>query len=199
MSDCPEFTAFCDSGGNAAAVAFLEELCDLEWSGKTRTDRITISDSHRHDACNYTHSGTVVIDGTEYGFVIDNGNWNGTVVREWGLAEDVGIYQPPKPAIYTFVPANDTLKEDALGLWLIYLSWHKEDWFQDKVRGYNYDRHFAPGGKTENYYRDWASKKGMKIVTQEEADLIIKRPKRDLLAIKTIAKAFSGDATGEAL
>lgn len=190
MADCQAFIDFCAKAGNDVAVSFLEELCDLEWSSDRKSDRITISDSYRHDTCNYTHSGTVTIDGIEYGFVIDNGNWNGTVVREWGLAEDVGIYEPPKPTIYTFVPTNDTLKEDRPGLWGVYLAWRKEAWFQDKERGYNYDRHFAPGGKTETYYRDWASKKGLKIATQGEAEEIINRPKRDLLPMEAVVGAL---------
>lgn len=190
MSDCSKFTAFCAKAGDDVAISFLEELGYLEWSGEMKNDRIKLSVKHRHDACNYTHSGTVTIEGVEYGFVIDNGNWNGTVVREWGLAEDVGAYQPPEPTIYTFIPTSGTLKEDAPGLWGVYLMWRKEAWFKDKERGYNYDRHFHPGGKTENHYRDWAAKKGMKIATQGEADLIINRSKRDLLPIETIMATF---------
>jgi hypothetical protein len=34
-------------------------------------------------------------------------------------------------------------------------------WFKDKEMGYNYDSHFAPGGKTEAYYRDWADSLGL--------------------------------------
>jgi hypothetical protein len=30
-------------------------------------------------------------------------------------------------------------------------------------RSYNYDRHFQPGGKIENHYRDKADKRGLRI------------------------------------
>ena len=173
-----------------AAVEFLEEFCDLAWSQTKKNDRITISNAHMHDAVNHTYSGTLLHDGIEYGFIIDNGNWNGTVVREWGPADDVGTYEPPKPTLYTFVPTHGTMKEDAPFMFAVYLSWRKTKWFQDKEHGYNYDKHFAPGGKTESYYRDWAANKGMKIVTQEEADEIINRPKRDLVPMRELVEAM---------
>jgi len=37
-----------------------------------------------------------------------------------------------------------------------------------ELRAYHYDRHFAPGGKTESHYREWAASKGMKIEMVEE-------------------------------
>lgn len=194
--DCKAFTDFCRHKGNDVAINFLEELCDMEWAEDQKRGSICISSTHRHDACNYTHSGTVSIDGIEYGFVIDNGNWNGTVVREWGPADEVGAYDPPNPTVYTFVPTNGTLKEDSPGLWGVYLAWREAVWFKDKERGYNYDRHFAPGVKTEGYYRDWAAAKGLKIVSQDEADEIIARPKRNLVSVEAILDAL-GTATGE--
>lgn len=184
--DHKAFEAFCRDKGNDVAVEFLEELADLTWSQKTKNDRITISSTHQHNACNHTHSGTVVIDGAEYGFVIESGDWNGTVVREWGPADDVGAYDPPPKTIFTFVPTNGTLKEDSTGMWKGYLAWRKMPWFQDKERGYNYDRYFAPGGKTEGYYREWATKKGLRIVSQEEADEIINRPVRNLIPLSDL-------------
>ena len=63
-------------------------------------------------------------------------------------------------------------------MWTVYLCWKKEEWFKEKVSAYNYDKHFSPGTKTENYYRDWASKKGLKIATNEYAEEIINRPKK---------------------
>lgn len=191
MSDCKAFVDFCATSGDAVAAEFLEELCNMEWSRDTKSPRIRISSSHQHNACNYTHSGTVTIDGVEYGFIIDNGDWNGTVVREWGLADDVGSYEPPRPTIYTFVPTDDALKDDKPGLWLVYLHWREQPWFQEKERGYNYDRHFAPGGKTETYYHEWAASKGMKIASSEAAQEIIDRPKRDLIPVEDVAAGLA--------
>ena len=140
----------------------LTRICEAHWykSGSG----VKFIDIHQHDACNHTLSGTIDVGGVEYGFIIDNGNWAGTVVRAWGDPEDVGVYDPgPPPEMATFVPVDDSLSETSPGLFNVYLAWRKESWFVEKERGYNYDRHFAPGGKTESYYRDWAAKKGMKI------------------------------------
>lgn len=197
MSDCKAFLAFCERVGDDVATSFLQELCDMEWHGDKKSGDISISSSHRHDMVNFTHSGTFTHDGVEYGFVIDNGNWNGTVVREWGPADDVAEYEPPKPTYWTFVPSDPSMKEDRPFMWEVYLAWRKTEWFNEKVRGYNYDKHFAPGGKTETYYREWAAKKGMKIETQEYADEMIARPKRDLIPLADIeaASAEKGDRT----
>lgn len=189
--DCKPFREFCEKFGDDVAAVFLETLCDLGWNSERDSDGIHISSSYQHDAANYTYSGIFTHEGVEYGFIIDNGNENGTVVREWGFAADVGEYKPPKPTIYTFVPNNDMLKEDQPGLWGVYLEWRKAAWFQEKERGYNYDRHFAPGGKTESHYRDWAASKGMKIVSRETAQEIVDRPKRDLVPVAEIAAALA--------
>lgn len=194
MSDCKAFTEWCERVGDDVANSFLERLCDMEWNGCEAVDGISISSTHRHDAINCTHSGTFTHGGTEYGFVIDNGNWAGTVVREWGMADDVGLYEPPKPTIWTFVPQNGTLKEDRPAMWGVYLEWRKSKWFKEKERGYNYDKHFAPGGKTESYYRDWAATKGLKIETQDHADRIIARPKRDLIPLADIEAVFGKES-----
>jgi hypothetical protein len=45
----------------------------------------------------------------------------------------------------------------------VYLMWRKQPWFIEKERGYNYDRHFQPGGMVEDHYREWAATRGMKV------------------------------------
>ena len=190
MSDCKAFLDFCAKVDDTA-VAFLEELCDMAWSSDKKSERIRISSSHTHDACNHTYSGTFLHEGVEYGFVIDNGNWNGTVVREWGPADDIGTYEAPRPTIYTFIPINGALKEDSAAMWGVYLAWRKTEWFRKMEHDYNYDRHFAPGGKTESHYREMAAKRGMKIASQEVADEIINRPKRNLIPAAEIAAALA--------
>lgn len=138
----------------------LERICDAHWN--SGGEGVKFRDIHQHNACNHTLSGTIEIDGTEYGFIIQNGDWNGTVVDKWGLADDVGTYKPEPPTLFTFVPMDDTLRTSKPHMWQVYLAWRKEKWFQDKERAYNYDRHFQPGGAIENHYREWAAKKGMK-------------------------------------
>lgn len=160
----PGFAAFCDQYGEVVVRDFLERLADMSWNGKrTSSDgTIRISDVYQHNAANHTYSGTLLHAGEEFGFIIESGDRNGTLVVDFGPADDVGTFQQPKPELYTFVPTNDRLKEERPAMYAVYLAWTKEEWFKEKVRGYNYDRHFAPGSKTETYYREWAAKKGLK-------------------------------------
>lgn len=176
--DCDSFVAFSKECGDALAEDILTRVCEAHWSVDHKRYGVEFRDIHQHDACNHTLSGTIDVGGVEYGFIIDNGNWAGTVVREWGLADDVGTYDPPKPIIYTLVPKNPLLRFDAPGLWSVYLAWRGEKWFEEIVRGYNYDRHFAPGGKTEGYWKAKADQRGLKIAPTEdyEALLIAKPP-----------------------
>jgi hypothetical protein len=167
VKDCPEFLKFCERFGEDAGDEVLTRICNAQWNGG-KGKGIEFLDVHQHDVCNHTITGTIEHEGETFGFIIHNGNWNGTEVEAWGDPEDVGYYAPPKPTFYTYAPKKR--REDMLsGLLQVYQLWTKEKWFQDKVRGYNYDRHFAPGGKTESYYRDWAETKGMRVVTMEEA------------------------------
>ncbi len=160
------FDAFCARFGEAAGTEVMDRITDAECGGSR--EGITM-DVHRHNACNSTLSGTITHAGEDFGFVIDSGDWNGTLIRQWGPAEDVEPYEPEPPILYTFVPADPSLRERSPGLFKVYLAWAKMDWFKDKVRGYNYDRHFAPGVKTERHYRDWAVSKGLKIAEQDSA------------------------------
>lgn len=189
--DCKAWLDFCATHGDAVVEDFQSELADMTWKQKTKSDRITIGNIHQHNACNHTYSGTFTHEEIEYGFIIEIGDWNGSVVREFGLAENVGMYQAPEPTIYTFVPKSETLKEDSPGMWNVYLEWRKEKWFKEKAQSYNYDKHFAPGGKTEKYYCDWATSKGLRIATTEDADEIVNRPARDLMPLTDIADIFT--------
>jgi hypothetical protein len=156
--DCDSFNEWVDEVGIGVATDFLERVCDGNSSD------ILGLESHMHNSANHTYSGVFIYKGIEYGFVIDSGDWNGTVVRSWGAGE-VYNYQPPEPVLYTFIPhikPSDT-PEQIKRKWLIHSHWKNEEWFLEKERGYNYDRHFQPGLVTEKYYREWASSKGMVI------------------------------------
>jgi len=166
MSDCANFIAFCNAVGNDAASKLIDRICDAQAGDKS--DGIRISTAHRHDAINYTLEGEAEYEGKTYAFLIDNGNWNGTVVREWGNPENAPSYEPPPPPRYEAIPQNEGLKQTHPGLWAVYLQWRQQDWFKDLVRGYNYDNHFAPGNKTERYYREMAAKRGLKIVLVDQ-------------------------------
>lgn len=145
----------------------LERICDVSYNlhAQPGTDgNIKITDVHQHNACNHTFSGTITIENIEYGFVIENGDWAGTVVKEWGLAEDIGTYTPPEPGEQlTFIPNNMHLKTENPALFKVYLNWRKQSWFKEMIGKYLYDRHFQPGSFIENHYKEWAAKKGMVI------------------------------------
>jgi hypothetical protein len=140
----------------------LERICDAHWNGGG--DGVRFLDIHQHDACNHTLSGVIEIDGVEHGFIIENGNRNGTEVRAWGDPEDVGTYTPPPPPEpLTFIPKDDALFATRPQMFAVYVYWRKQPWFAEKERAYAYDRHFQPGGFVENHYREWADKRGLKV------------------------------------
>ncbi|WP_454813822.1 hypothetical protein [Labrys neptuniae] len=178
-----DFSAFCERFGDDVGIDIMERMIDAAHAKDGRCGNIHVHDVHRHNACNHTYSGTVEHAGEIFGFIVHSGDWNGTDVEEWGPEDDVGTYDPPRPTTYTFVPANRTLKFDRPAMWQVYLQWRDQPWFKEKAHGYNYDRHFAPGGKTESHYRDWAASKGLRIVDTEEAQRIIEQPASEAPAI----------------
>lgn len=145
----------------------LERICDAQWNGSG--PGIVLLDVYKFNACNHVLSGTIEVNDETYGFIIENGDWNGTVVKAWGDPEDVGTYQHPEPPEpLTFIPNDRTLCISRPAIFEIYLGWRKENWFTEKQSAYNYDRHFQPGGCTEKYYREWAKKKGMIIGSMDQ-------------------------------
>lgn len=161
----------------------LDRVCEAHYAGGDSDPMVRFHVRHDHDAINYTLAGVVVADdGTEYGFRIRDGNNDGTVVEEFGPADDVDCYgdvEPPDPEdLPTFIPARNDLPD---GMLAAYRAWRKTTWFKEKERGYRYDRHFAPGEATERHYREWAAKKGMRIgclrdVQREGVEPLSKEP-----------------------
>ena len=166
------FEAFCARFGQEAGDRVMDRITDAECGGSREGVIMSI---HRHNACNVTLSGAITHAGEEFGFVIDSGDWAGTVIREWGPADEVGDYEPEQPTLFTFVPVNPDLARVRPALFRVYLLWREQPWFKDRVRGYNYDRYFAPGVKTEDHYRAFAASRGLKIATNDEAERIIAR------------------------
>jgi hypothetical protein len=126
---------------------------------------VTFHDIYTHNSTNHTYSGEIVIDGETYGFVVESGDNNGTVVHGWGDPDTVTPFEHPEPPEpYTFLPRNpEYMQVHRPAMWKVYLVWREEPWFKEKERGLNYDRYFAPGVKTNTHYRDWADAKGMQI------------------------------------
>lgn len=166
MKENAGFSAFEAKVGTKTAISVLEKISDVCCSQEQNSDGVKIHSTFQHNACNHTYSGTIEHDGKTFAFIIESGDWNGTVIRAWGSPEDVGLYAPPKPVLKTFVPKDPILKMTRPGLWKVYFEWTKQEWFREKVRSYNYDRHFQPGGLIEKHYTDWADKKGLRIATE---------------------------------
>ena len=171
--DDKRFLEFCDKYGNDAANEVLEKITDVFCKAcgthaSLTQDNISIYTIHMINACNHVFDGSITYDNQEYGFVIESGDRRGTVIREWGPRDDVGFAEEPEITQLDFIPKDITLKISRPEMYKLYLYWREQGWFKDKVRGYNYDRMFAPGGKTEKYYRDWADTKGLKIGIFEE-------------------------------
>lgn len=165
MDGNAKFLEFENRFGTTVAVEVMERIAEAMWNREGKG--IHFSDIHQINACNHIASGRIEHEGECFGFIIESGDINGTVIHDWGHEDDVGVYQPEPPTIYTFIPADDELKTKRPELYKVFLKWREQQWFKDKEHGYNYDRHFAPGGKTESYYRSWAASKGLKIAPKD--------------------------------
>ena len=186
-----EFSRTLPDEGNS----LLEEISDLAiqyCQGAElflTSNHITITGSHRTDALNYTFTGTVDIAGKTYYFVIESGNRMGTYIERWDDEETATPWEPPEPSYMTFVPPRlsylrqcyaeymlaDRKPATAEVFWaaIDYIRYRdhirQADWFKDLVQSYNYDRYFAPGPKTENYFREKAA--GHKLIVINSTDL----------------------------
>lgn len=166
--------------------AICEEITEQLWD-KDRTcpleegedGYVWISDIQAMNACNHALTGTFWVSGKEYSFEAESGDWNGWVWRSVAEGEPV-----PEIKIHHTVWAlqpNDGLVSKAIeagrGAFLI----AKWDAFLQrpeyaKMPGkYGYDRHFAPGLKTERYWRDKAAEVGFVLVDDETAKETRKR------------------------
>lgn len=69
----------------------LEEIADAAWNkdGHNNYKNIHFNDIRRLNSYNYTYSGTIKIDTVYYGFVIEMGDRNGCVIKEWILEEEL--------------------------------------------------------------------------------------------------------------
>lgn len=169
--------AFCAQYGEDRLTAILEAAYTLLGrSARAGTvDDITFSHIEQHDAINHTLLGYFQHGEEEVCFSIDNGNWNGTVVNEFGEDTDLDpkfertVYRLHARSVPSWGPnpGEDVLAyAERVDAWrtrnaLILSLWRKEPWFQELERSYNYDRHFQPGGKVEDHYRAKAAQRGL--------------------------------------
>ena len=168
--DVQSFQDWCDSASDEIVENLLQMICEGESMELDDLPiKVDIFHTHQLDAVNHVHSGEAAVSGETWAFVVESGNRSGCVVEEWCHPDDAEGYNPPPPTIYTFVPDDDFLEQTRPVMYKVYLAWRELDWFKEKERNYNYDKHFAPGWKTEKYYRDWAESRAMKIAVREES------------------------------
>ncbi|CAM5769715.1 hypothetical protein [Bosea minatitlanensis] len=139
---------------------------------------VTILDRDRHDAINVTAHGIVMVEGVEHRFIVDDGNWNGTVLRDW---DGDAVFEYRKPTTYALQPEARLIDEAIMAgkgplllmKWDAILSNHQDI---AAIPGkYAYDRYFQPGIKVESHWREAAAKHHFVIVDEETAQETRKR------------------------
>jgi hypothetical protein len=168
--------------GDEAVEDVLTRICEAHWSWDLQLNKqdelfgVTFTDVHAHNVVNHTLSGRILYEGEEFSFIIDNGDWNGTQVIEWGSADEVGVYEPPSKTTFTFVPQKALLRGDEhdFSMFSVYAAWTKEAWFNDMVHSLNYDLHFQPGSKIKTYYAAKAAVRSMVIDTEDRKVALLK-------------------------
>lgn len=143
----------------------LERLCEAFWNYNqvtSREDGITIDDVHRFDVINAVYSGTIDVDGTVYGYIIQDGNWNGTEVLAWGDPEDTGTYNPGKPDPTIFLPIKPVRCMHPTEFF-DYLKKINSSEYQDQLTAYCYDRYHDPSLSVRQHYDTWANERGLRI------------------------------------
>lgn len=134
---------------------------------------VYILDRDRLDAINCRAHGIITIEGAEFTFQMDDGNRNGTVLREW---ESDKPFEHHVPVSWALQPSRALIDEAVMASKGPFLIWKWDAMLANRkaiaeIPGkYAYDKHFAPGGKTESFWRDQAAKHHFEIVSQETAD-----------------------------
>lgn len=141
-----------------------------EWS---KPPNVHILEHDRMNAINCRAHGIIEIEGVEYTFQMEDGNWNGTVLLAWESDKPFERHQPTRWALQ---PKRNLIDKAILannGPFLI-LKWDallKNRPELAAIPGkYSYDRYFQPGSKTESYWRDAAAKHQFELVTEETAN-----------------------------
>lgn len=102
-----EFNAFCERYGNEIATGILEDICCLVTSD-SKAWRVHISGRETHDleGANATITGDVCFRAKCWDFVVDSGNWNGTVVKAWERCAKAPCVDQPAQSVWLFAPVD---------------------------------------------------------------------------------------------
>lgn len=161
----------------------MTQISEASHRGEGRHGNVYILEETKHNVINVTVSGIFTLGDKEFWFLLDDGDWNGTFLRGWEEAGQQKLEESP-PTQWALVPTHNIIA-DALAaergnillqVWEAFLLCKEIAEIPGK---YAYDKFFAPGGKTENYWRDRAAKYKLELTSQEHADEVRKRLRKD--------------------
>lgn len=167
------WAAFCEVIDEKDRDDILTSMSEAAHDRRYESDVVKITNRTRHNAINVTVEGEVTYKEKSYYFHLEDGDWNGTVLRGW---EDTGTeweeYHAPEMAI---MPQDHLIAQALNGDNPAFLL-QKWELFEKRpdvaqlIRSYGYDSYFAPGVKTETHYRSKMDELKIQIVTKDEAD-----------------------------
>lgn len=162
---CKSFQEFEDLFGTNVSEEVITRILEKAYYERSNDTDICINGIHKHDALNCTISGTIVYKEIEYGFIISDGNCNGTDIVEWGLADDVGYYEPEKPIELILAPFDypNTVVNDP-EKFARYLKLRDDPKIKELLFNYQYDKYFSPSASTTKYWTDKAKEKNLQFV-----------------------------------
>lgn len=179
---CKSFQEFEVSFGMDVSEDVITRILEKAYYGRPNDTDICINNIHKHDALNCTISGTILYNDVEYGFIISDGNNNGTDIIEWGLSDDVGYYEPEEPAELILAPfdyPNTVINDSAR--FARYLRLRDNPEIKQLLSNYQYDKYFAPSARITKYWNDKAKEKNLQFVEKiaevsnsEERAILIK-------------------------
>lgn len=164
--------------------SLAEQICDVI-SGDEPTDDIrdgftgslNVDDVCRVDACNHIATGSFWAGSIVYGFKVESGNNNGFVWKDINERGDIPDIErenvtyalvPNAAAVARAIDSSPNARM-LLNLWDTLTSYEP---YKSLAGNYAYDKHFAPGEKTERYWQSKAESVNLTITTKDEADEI---------------------------
>lgn len=135
-------------------------------------DCIQILERDKIDAINVRLHGIIQIGDNKHAFILESGNWRGTVLEAWGGDFE---FKPLQRTEWTLQPTQDLIAEamaNGRGEFLL----KKWDAMVGRPeiaripRSFAYDVMVQPGLKVQTYWRAQAAKHHFEIVSKEHAD-----------------------------
>lgn len=135
-------------------------------------DDVTILDRDRRDAINVRAHGIIQFGGEEYTFIIEDGNWSGTVLQSWNDGRE---FEHLPHTQWALEPRADIVNNAIakgkerflLAKWDAFLTRPEVASIPGK---YSYDRMMQPGIVVERHWKAEADRYGFVLVSQEVAD-----------------------------